>query len=106
MNDTEPYQRVLGLEEPRFVEWVEMSLEPRRGDIRLVHREGVKWSCPQREGPPALAYCDHAPNVHLAVSGYPRWVQARGDEALTPSTIVIAVRSMITLRILPVANPL
>ena len=61
MNDTELYQRVLGLEEPWFVQRVEMSVEPQRMDIHLAHREGVKWSCPQCEGGSALACYDHAP---------------------------------------------
>ena len=46
MQDTDLYQRVLGLEEPWFVERVELSVEPRRVDIWLEHRPGVKWACP------------------------------------------------------------
>jgi len=62
MNDTELYQRVLGLDEPWFVERVEMCVEPQRMDIHLAHRDGVKWSCPQCKGveQPALACYDHA----------------------------------------------
>lgn len=59
MNDTDLYQRVLGLEEPWFVERVQLSVAPQRVDIFLEHRPGVKWACPHcgKE----LATHDHVP---------------------------------------------
>lgn len=47
MNDIELYQRVLDVEEPWFVERVQLSVNPQRVDILLAHRPGVKWACPQ-----------------------------------------------------------
>lgn len=46
MHDIDLYQRVLGLEEPWFVERVELSVKPQRVDIWLGHRPGVRWACP------------------------------------------------------------
>lgn len=46
MNDIDLYERVLGLDEPWFVQRVELSVNPQRVDIWVEHRPGVKWACP------------------------------------------------------------
>jgi transposase len=58
MHDKELYRRILGLEEPWRVESVELSVQEKRVDVRLVHAEGQRWACPEcgRE----LAGYDHA----------------------------------------------
>lgn len=47
MQDTELYRYVLGLGEPWDVERVELDVLHQRIDVWAVHREGVRWPCPE-----------------------------------------------------------
>lgn len=59
MQDTNFYERILGLEEPWRVENVELSVKDKRVDIHLVHPTGATWRCPHCER--ELACHDHTP---------------------------------------------
>jgi hypothetical protein len=47
MRDTDLYQRILGLEKPWFVKWVDLQVAESRVDIWLEHPGGAKWPCPK-----------------------------------------------------------
>lgn len=47
MRDTELYQRVLGLEEPWFVERVELNVKDKCVDIWVGHSPAAQWHCPE-----------------------------------------------------------
>jgi transposase len=45
VRDIEFYAQVLGLEDPWFVQDVDLSIETKRIDISVVHHEGRLWPC-------------------------------------------------------------
>ena len=45
MRDTDLYGRILGLETPWFVADVELKVAEGRVDVRVEHREGIRWPC-------------------------------------------------------------
>ena len=47
MQDTDLYKQVLGLQEPWFVDRVEIKVTEERVDIWVAHRSEVRWSCPK-----------------------------------------------------------
>ncbi|MGH9920769.1 MAG: hypothetical protein ACRD6W_18100 [Nitrososphaerales archaeon] len=49
MRDIEFYAQLLGLEEPWYVEDVELSVADKRIDIAVSHHEGHLWPCPKCE---------------------------------------------------------
>jgi len=78
MRDTELYRKLLGVDEPWEVKAVELKINEGRVDIRLVHREGVKWPCP--ECGKELAIYDHAEERtwrHLDTCQFKTYVHAR-----------------------------
>jgi hypothetical protein len=54
VRDIEFYAQILGLEDPWFIEDVELSVEDRRIDITLAHYEGRPWPCPKCDAELAL----------------------------------------------------
>ncbi|MFN3327161.1 MAG: transposase family protein [Bryobacteraceae bacterium] len=47
MEDRELYRRILGIEEPWYVESVELRLENKQVHVYLAHRGGIEWPCPK-----------------------------------------------------------
>jgi transposase len=92
VRDIEFYAQVLGLEDPWFVEDVELSVEDRRIDITLAHYEGRQWPCPKCDA--ELALYDHSEARawrHLDTSGLPTYLHARPPRVKCPSHGVIQV---------------
>ena len=58
MKDTELYRRLLGLEDPWFVDRVELKMEEERVDVWVKHKRGIQWKCP--ECGQVLSCHDHA----------------------------------------------
>jgi len=58
MKDTELYRRLLGLEDPWFVDRVELKMDEERVDVWVKHRRGTRWKCPECDQ--VLACHDHA----------------------------------------------
>jgi len=58
MRDSQLYQQILGLNEPWFVQRVELKMDQQRVDIFVDHRADAKWVCPKCSKPSGLY--DHA----------------------------------------------
>ena len=58
MRDTELYRQILGIESPWEVESVQLDIKEGQVDVRLKHREGILWPCP--ECGKELSVYDHA----------------------------------------------
>src|SRR6267142_6251635 len=46
MQDKELYRQILGIQEPWFVESVDLQLEKGEIHVGLNHRQEVEWKCP------------------------------------------------------------
>jgi transposase len=46
MRDTQLYHQILGLEDPWFVQRVELNMEQQRVDIFVEHGKDAQWNCP------------------------------------------------------------
>ena len=47
MRDKELYRKILGIESPWEVESVQLNIKEGRVDVKLKHREGISWPCPE-----------------------------------------------------------
>jgi transposase len=47
MKDHELYRRILGIEAPWQVDWVDLKLEAGEVHVRLAHRDRMDWPCPE-----------------------------------------------------------
>ena len=47
MKDHELYRRILGIEAPWQVDWVDLKLEAGEVHVRLAHRDRMGWPCPE-----------------------------------------------------------
>ena len=47
MRDTELYRYLLGIELPWKVERIELDVRNQRVDVWVIHKEGLRWSCPE-----------------------------------------------------------
>ncbi len=86
MRDIEFYAQVLGLIDPWFVEDVDLSLENKRVDIAVAHREGRLWPCPTCAV--ELPLYDHVEERawrHLDTGGFPTWLHARPPRVRCPT---------------------
>ena len=86
MRDIEFYAQVLGLIDPWFVEDVDLSLENKRVDIAIAHREGRLWPCPTCAV--ELPLYDHVEERawrHLDTGGFPTWLHARPPRVRCPT---------------------
>jgi hypothetical protein len=48
MHDHELYRRILGIEAPWFVDWVDLRLEAGEIHVYLRHHEMINWPCRRR----------------------------------------------------------
>ena len=51
MKDHELYRRILGIEAPWQVDWVDLKLEAGEVHVRLAHRDRMGWPCPDAAPP-------------------------------------------------------
>jgi transposase len=85
MRDIEFYAQVLGLADPWFVEDVDLSLENKRVDIALDHREGRLWPCPTCAVElPLYDHSDLRAWRHLDTGGLPTYLHARPPRVECP----------------------
>jgi transposase len=94
MQDTELYARLLGLEKPWFVESVELTIEKERVDVRVKHKRGVRWSCPQCDR--VLQCRDHVEERcwrHLDTCQVKTFLWARIPRVECPEHGVVQVRT-------------
>jgi transposase len=78
MQDTELYGHVLGLQEPWRVEKVELDIRNERVDVWAIHKEGLRWPCPECGA--LLPVYDHAPERiwrHLDTCQFKTFLHAR-----------------------------
>ena len=47
MQNTEPYQQILGLKAPWSVARIELKVKEQRVDLWLEYREGATFKCPE-----------------------------------------------------------
>src|SRR5262245_32126473 len=47
MQDKDLYRQILGIQEPWFVEKVELQLQDGEVRVHLNHRDNVDWTCPE-----------------------------------------------------------
>jgi len=93
MQDTELYRYVLGLEEPWDVERVELNVLHQRIDVWAVHREGVRWPCPECDE--MLSIYDHTLERvwrHLDTCQFKTFLHARVPRVKCPDHGVKQVR--------------
>ena len=93
MRDIEFYAQILGLEDPWFVQEVELSVADKRIEIFVSHREGQLWDCPKCEM--ELPLYDHSEMRawrHLDTGGFPTWLHARPPRVKCPTDGVLQVR--------------
>jgi hypothetical protein len=72
VRDVELYARLLGLEDPWFVDDVELSIEKRQVEVFVAHHEGRLWGCPSCQA--QLPINDHFEERawrHLDTGGVP-----------------------------------
>lgn len=102
MQDTEHYQRVLGLAEPWYVDRVELKLSDRRVDVWVEHQLAVKWRCPRCESEatsagassPEFTCYDHAEERvwrHLDTCQFQTFLHARTPRVECPEHGILNV---------------
>ena len=92
MKDTELYGRLLGLEEPWFVDRVELKMEEERVDVWVKHKRGIQWKCP--ECAQVLSCHDHAEERswrHLDTCQVKTFLRARIPRVNCPEHGVVQV---------------
>ena len=93
MRDTELYKHLLGLEEPWFVDRVELNISASRIDVFVAHKSEVRWRCPQCEQ--RLPCRDHAEERtwrHLDTCQFQTILHARVPRVDCPEHGVAQVR--------------
>ena len=78
MRDIEVFARLLGLKKPWKVSRVSLSSAEREVDVRLEHRDGATFACPECRLP--LPVYDHAPTRrwrHLDHGDHVTWLHSR-----------------------------
>lgn len=86
MRDIEFYAQVLGLIDPWFVEDVDLSVENKRVDIAVAHREGRLWPCPTCAVElPLYDHSDLRVWRHLDTGGFPTYLHARPPRVECPT---------------------
>jgi transposase len=93
MRDIEFYAQVLGLEDPWYVEDVDLSVKDKRIDIFVSHQEGRLFACPKCEL--ELPVYDHSEMRswrHLDTGGLPTFLNARPPRVACPTDGVLQVR--------------
>ena len=92
MHDPDLYKQVLGLQEPWFVDRVELKVTEERVDIWVAHHSEVRWSCPKCGL--ELACRDHAEERawrHLDTCQFKTYLHARIPRVECPEHGVLQV---------------
>jgi transposase len=85
VRDVELYARLLGLEDPWFVDDVELSIEKRQVEVFVAHHEGRLWGCPSCQA--QLPINDHSEERawrHLDTGGFETYLRARPPRVKCP----------------------
>jgi transposase len=92
MQDTDLYQRILGLKKPWFVKRVDLQVAESRVDIWLDHAPGVQWACPQcRRKLPCRDHAEERVWRHLDTCQFQTHLHARIPRVACPEHGVLQV---------------
>ena len=93
MQDKELYEHILGIKEPWSVKLIELDFKRRRVNIRVEHKTGLKWLCPECQE--SFTIYDHAKERawrHLDSCAYQTYLYARIPRVECPKDGVLQVK--------------